>query len=108
MTNGVDEKKRIIGAPAPHPVLYNLPIEYIERFRQQVTLIDLQFKGTPEIIRKAVWSCHQEEPVTSKAYRLYDIGGFPDHPLSGKIPQRLTQLWLLPADEEEAIAIQRM
>ena len=33
LTNGVDEKKRIIGTDAPHPLLFNLPMEFIERFR---------------------------------------------------------------------------
>ncbi len=48
LANGVDAKKRIIGTDAPHPLLFNLPMEFIERFRSQVSLIDLQFKGTPE------------------------------------------------------------
>jgi tetrahydromethanopterin S-methyltransferase subunit A len=30
-SNGVDEKKRIIGTDSPHPFLYNLPMEFIER-----------------------------------------------------------------------------
>ena len=57
--NGVDEKKRIIGTEAPHPFLYNLPMEFIERFRKQLVLVDLQFQGDPELIRKAVWSCYR-------------------------------------------------
>jgi len=89
MKNGVDEKKYIIGTDAPHPVLYNLPIEYIERFRNQLTLIDLQFKGTPELIRKAVWSCYQEEPVDFEGYRIYDVGAYAEPPLSGRITDRV-------------------
>jgi tetrahydromethanopterin S-methyltransferase subunit A len=60
LKNGVDEKKRIIGSNSPHPLLYNLPMEFIERFRKQVALIDLQFRGTPELIRKNLCtpSCH--------------------------------------------------
>ncbi|NIM04078.1 MAG: tetrahydromethanopterin S-methyltransferase subunit A, partial [Armatimonadetes bacterium] len=57
--HGVDERKRIIGTEAPHPFLYNLPMEMIERFRKQLTLIDLQFQGDPGLIRQAVWSCYQ-------------------------------------------------
>ena len=57
--NGVDEKMRIRDTSAPHPFLYNLPMEFIDRFRKQLTLIDLQFEGNPELIRKAVWSCYQ-------------------------------------------------
>lgn len=106
--NGVDEKKRIIGTEAPHPLLYNLPMGFIERFRRQVSLIDLQFKGTPETIRKAVWSCSQEAAVDFMGYSLHDTGAYPEPPLSGKITQRVTQPWTLPADEKEQQAVQRM
>jgi tetrahydromethanopterin S-methyltransferase subunit A len=106
--NGVDEKKRIIGTNSPHPLLYNLPIEFIERFRKQVALIDLQFRGTPELIRKAVWSCYQETPVDFEGHSIYDIGAFPELPLSGKITQRVMQPWTLPKDEKEAAAVRKM
>ena len=63
VANGVDGKRRIIGTSAPHPVLPNVSMEMIERFRAQVSTLDLQFEGDPELIRQAVWSCYQEEPV---------------------------------------------
>lgn len=68
IATGVDEKKRILGTDAPHPFLYNLPMELIERFRKQVSLVDVQFEGDPEVIRQAVWSCYQEQPVTFRGY----------------------------------------
>ncbi len=89
--NGVDERKRIIGSKSPHPVLFNLPLEFIERFRDQLQLIDVQFEGDPEVIRKAVWSCYQEEPVDFRGYSLYDIGAYPADPLSERITWRVTQ-----------------
>ena len=101
MENGIDDKKRIIGTNAPHPFLYNIPVEFIERFRKQLTLIDLQFEGDPEIIRKAVWSCYQEEPVEFREYRLYDVGAYPDEPLSGKITWRVTMPWAVPENKKE-------
>jgi tetrahydromethanopterin S-methyltransferase subunit A len=108
LKNGVDEKKRIIGSNSPHPLLYNLPMQFIERFRKQVTLIDLQFRGTPELIRKAVWSCYQETEVDFEGYNVYDIGAFPEPPLSGKITQRVMQPWTLPKDDKEAAAVKKM
>jgi tetrahydromethanopterin S-methyltransferase subunit A len=108
LKNGVDQKKRIIGSNSPHPLLYNLPMEFIERFRKQVTLIDLQFRGTPELIRKAVWSCYQETEVDFEGYNVYDIGAFPEPPLSGKITQRVMQPWTLPKDDKEAAAVKKM
>ncbi len=78
---GVDKKLRIMETSAPHPFLFNLPMELIERFRKQLSLIDLQFEGKPDVISKAVWSCYQEEPVDFRGYSLYDPGAFPKSPL---------------------------
>jgi tetrahydromethanopterin S-methyltransferase subunit A len=108
LANGVDEKKRILGTEAPHPLLYNLPLEYIERFRAQVSLVDLQFQGTRESVRQAVWSCYQERPTEFLGRRVHDVGAFPEAPLSGKITQRVMQPWTLPADEKEQAAVRKM
>jgi len=107
LANGVDEKKRIIGAAAPHPILFNISLEMIERFRDQLTLVDLQFQGDPQLIRQAVWSCYQEEPVEFRGQELYDIGAYPEPPMSGKITWRVTQPWGEPADEKEREAKKR-
>jgi tetrahydromethanopterin S-methyltransferase subunit A len=61
--NGVDESRRIIGAKGAIPFIENLPREALERFRQQVEIVDkrgledagqiealiedLRFKGRP-------------------------------------------------------------
>ena len=108
LNKGVDEKKRILGTDAPHPLLYNLPMEFIERFRKQVSLIDLQFKGSPESIRKAVWSCYQEEPVEFEGYTVYDMGAYPEPPLSGKITQRVMESWKQPQSDQEREAVGKM
>jgi len=105
--NGVDEKRRIIGTNAPHPFLFNVPIEFIERFRKQLRLIDLQFEGNPDVIRHAVWCCYQEQPVEFRGYLLYDPGAFPEQPLSGTITWRITQPWGQPESEEEQQAVER-
>lgn len=105
--NGVDEKARIRGTASPHPFLYNLPIEFIDRFRKQLSLIDLQFEGNPDVIRKAVWACYQEKPVQFRAYSLHDPGALPESPLSGKITMRVTQPWLAPPNDKEQEAIKR-
>ncbi|UCF98354.1 MAG: tetrahydromethanopterin S-methyltransferase subunit A [Spirochaetaceae bacterium] len=108
LANGVDEKKRIIGTDAPHPLLFNLPMKFIERFRAQVSLMDLQFKGTPETVRQAVWSCYQEQPVEFEGQHVYDIGAYPKPPLSGKITNRVMESWKQPQSEEEQQAVQKM
>jgi len=101
LRNGVDDKKRIIGTGAPHPYLFNLPTEKIERFRRQLSLVDLQFEADPEVIRKAVWSCYQEEPVSFRDYSLCDPGAYPEPPLGGSITWRVTNPWVEPLDEAE-------
>ncbi len=106
--NGVDDKKRIMGTEALHPWLYNIPLEFIERFRKQVNLIDLQFKGTPDIIKKAVWSCYQEQPVDFEGYTLFDPGAFPEPPMCKKITDRVMEPWNLPQDEGEKKALSKM
>jgi tetrahydromethanopterin S-methyltransferase subunit A len=108
ISNGVDEKKRIIGTEAPHPFLFNLPMEFIERFRKQISLIDLQFTEDPDIIRQAVWSCYQEEPVKFREYSLYDPGAYPEPPFSGKITWRVTQPWSEPGDDKERESLKKV
>jgi len=57
---GVDQKKRIKNTASPHPFLYNIPMDFIERFREQLSLIDLQFEGKPDVLRR------QSGPATRK------------------------------------------
>ncbi len=104
---GVDEKKRIKNTTALFPTLYNIPLELIERFRKQITIVDLQFEGNPDVIRNAVWSCYQEKPVKFKDYTLFDPGAYPEEPLSGKITWRVTQPWCEPENNMERDAKQK-
>jgi len=86
---------------APHPFLFNLSMEMIERFRQQLSLINIQFEADSDLVRKAVWSCYQESPVEFRDHSLYDPGAYPEPPLSGKITWRITQPWTEVLDEKE-------
>lgn len=98
--NGIDEHKRIIGTEAPAPLLFNIPAEWIERFKRQTRLIDLTGEGSPEIIRDAAWSCYQEEPVKFKEYELYDTGAYEEEPICGKITWRVTNPAYAPKDKK--------
>jgi len=99
--NGVDAKKRIVGTEASHASLFNLPNESIERVRKQISLIDLQFEGDPEVIKKAVWSCYQESMVPFRGYTLGDPGAYSEPPLGDPITWRVTQPWAVPVDDGE-------
>jgi tetrahydromethanopterin S-methyltransferase subunit A len=100
--NGVTETKQIIGTKAPTPHLYNIPLELIERFRNQIVSVinllcqpgekDTSVPGlNPKVLEKAVWSCYQEEPVLFMGYTLYDIGAYPEPAICHKIASKLSQ-----------------
>ena len=101
--NGTDERKRIIGAEARTPYLFNIPCEYVQRFRKQLTVINLVNEGSPEILRQAVSACYQEQPTAFQKYMPYDPGAYPAPALSGKITWRVTQPEREPKTEEERI-----
>jgi len=98
--NGVDDKKRIIGTTGLSAVLYNVPLEFIKRFRDQLTLVDCQFQNE-SVMRKAVWSCYQEAPVDFRGQLLCDTGAWPEPPLSGKLTWKVMQPWSEPHDDKE-------
>jgi len=106
--HGVDEKKRIIGTSASYPVLYNISLEMIERFRRQVTLIDLQFEADPVVIAQAIYACYQEEPMTFRSLTLYDPGAFPEPPIEGSVTWRVTRPWCEPENEQERTAVRKV
>jgi tetrahydromethanopterin S-methyltransferase subunit A len=100
--NGVTDTKQIIGSAAPTPYLHNIPLELIERFRNQIVSIvsllcqpgerDTSVAGlSPKVIEKAVWSCYQEEPVLFMGYKLHDIGAYPEPAICHKIASKLSQ-----------------
>jgi tetrahydromethanopterin S-methyltransferase subunit A len=99
--NGMDERKRIIGTEAPTPYLFNIPVEFIDRVREQVTPIDLVNEGSPELLREAVCACFQEEPVQFRQYQLCDPGALRKPPLSGKLTWRITHPEREPKTDEE-------
>lgn len=99
--NGIDERKKIVGATAPTPYLFNIQPHFVDRFREQIILINCINEGTPDLIREVVSACYQEEPVLFRGHGLCDIGAYPAAPLSGKITWRVTHPEKEPKDEEE-------
>ncbi len=98
--NGIDEAKRIVGAKGPTPYLFNIPVEFVERFCKQITVIDLVNEGSPEILRKAVWSCYQEQPTPLGDNLLCDPGAYCEPALSGTITWRINDPVREPKDDE--------
>jgi tetrahydromethanopterin S-methyltransferase subunit A len=87
--NGVDAKRIIIGTNPPTAYLFKIPLRVIERLRKQITLINLLNVIDSETVRKAVWSCYQEEPTKFMDYTLYDIGAYPEPAICCKITLRI-------------------
>lgn len=106
--NGTDDRKRIIGAQAPTPYLFNIPSEFVARFREQIIVIDLINEGSPDVLRQAVWSCYQEKPTSFRQYELYDVGAYPAAPLSGKITWRVTRPSEQPKSDKERAQIEKL
>lgn len=114
--NGVvdDKRRTIIGAKAPAPYLPNVSLEAIERFRKQVSILNLISEDdpkqgmSPENVKKAVWSCIQEKPVEFMGYNLYDLGAWPEPPICQKISMKVTEPWKPELSEKETEIIERI
>jgi len=91
--NGTDERGYIINTRAPTAILKNIPKEAIERFREQVQLVDLSGITDVKTLESAVWYCYQEKEkdfkINEKEYKLYDTGPFPKEPIIFRLTDKL-------------------
>lgn len=73
--NGIDKEKRIIGAKGNTPFLKGIGKDQIERFRQQIEVIDLIGEEDPKKIMKAVNDCLRKNPgiFTGKTVKIKKI-----------------------------------
>ena len=108
LKNGIDAKKRIIGSNSPTPYLFNIEKEWVDRFRDQIKIINLINEGRPEIIKEAVCACFQEKPVKFQDYELYDIGAYHLPPICQKVTWKITNPEREPKDEDERKQIDRL
>ncbi|MBU2535020.1 MAG: tetrahydromethanopterin S-methyltransferase subunit A, partial [Chloroflexi bacterium] len=89
LVNGINEERTIIGSQAVTPYLFNISLEAIERFRKQVTLVDLIGEMDPQVLLKAVWSCYQEEPTAFKEHMLRDPGAYCETGIATRLTGRV-------------------
>nr|MDO8098998.1 tetrahydromethanopterin S-methyltransferase subunit A [Candidatus Njordarchaeota archaeon] len=114
LKNGVDERRRIIGAEAPTPFLYNLPLGAIERFREQIRAVNLISEDEPwlgmdaKYVRAAVLACRSKEPVEFRGYILHDEGAYPKPAICSKITVRIKEPWKYQTTSEEADLIEQI
>ncbi|MBZ9572207.1 tetrahydromethanopterin S-methyltransferase subunit A [Patescibacteria group bacterium] len=73
--NGIDKEKRIIGAKGNTPFLKGIDEGQIERFRQQIEIIDLSGEENPKKIMRVVENCLRKNPgiFTGKAMKIEEI-----------------------------------
>lgn len=91
--HGVDEKGYILDTKAPTAILKNIPKSAVERFRQQIQLIDLSGLTDITVLEKAIWSTYQEKETPFEAkgqrYLLCDNGAFPEEPVIYRLTDKL-------------------
>jgi tetrahydromethanopterin S-methyltransferase subunit A len=61
-TNGINEKNRIIKAPGAIPYIENLNIEAINRFQNQIEIINLIGVSDKKLIDKKIDECIEKSP----------------------------------------------
>ena len=91
LQQGIDQRRVIVETRAPTAYLFNIPVAAIERFRRQLTLVDLREETDPGVVREVVHACCQEQPTPFQRYSLYDPGAYPEPPISTKITWRITR-----------------
>jgi tetrahydromethanopterin S-methyltransferase subunit A len=107
--NGVDERRNIIGAEGPTPCLYNIPLESIERFRQQTSLVHLveenhtMIATDPQQLREAIRCCYQESQTEFMSFKLYGPGAYPEPPICSKLTMRITKPWTVTTEAEAQV-----
>jgi len=62
--NGLDERKRIVGARGKRPMLKNVSHEEIKAFMGQVELVTMIGEESPDKVTKVIHSCVQRDPGT--------------------------------------------
>jgi len=114
--NGVadDKRRTIIGVKAPAPYLPNISLEAIQRFRKQVSIVNLISEDdprqgmNPENVKRAVWCCIQETPTAFMGDKLYDLGAWPEPSICQKISMKVIEPWKPELSEKEIEIIQRI
>ena len=106
--NGVDERQRIIETKALTPYLFNIPREKIERFREQITVLDLVNEGSPDTLRQVIAACYQETSTPFREWSLFDPGAFPEPPMQGGVTWRVKNPTIAPKNEKEAAAAEKL
>jgi tetrahydromethanopterin S-methyltransferase subunit A len=97
LEDGVDPKGVITSAGVDGAYLFNVAREAIDRFREQVCLINLAGETDAEVVGRVVKACNGETPTAVKGMSLYDPGAFEGPPVNAAIEMKVED----PFDVEE-------
>lgn len=86
VTDGLDEKNRIVGSRGKRPVIQNVERDVVEHFRKTITLVDLRGEGDQEILRSRIRDLSVLDP--GPVYSL-PLRQRVDH-FQGYLPPRMT------------------
>ena len=84
--NGLDERGRIAGAKGKRPLLKNLELEAVRRFRDDVEVVDLVGVTEPDRILEAVRGCAARSPGPRAPF----AAAAALEPIRGGLPDRMT------------------
>ncbi len=85
-TNGINEKKRIIGAKGKRPVVKNINKEQVERFQSQIEIIELIGNNSIDDISQNVTIALSKE---KQKFSEIEINGFSSDEIIAQNPQKL-------------------
>ena len=86
--NGLDEQRRIIGAQGKRPVIQNLTPEAIQRFREQVTLIDTIGQTDATLIAQQAIALLAESPEPLPVFTASIETPVPHYQVTDRFPMQ--------------------
>ncbi|MBN2517674.1 MAG: tetrahydromethanopterin S-methyltransferase subunit A [Candidatus Altiarchaeota archaeon] len=77
--NGLDKNRKIIGAPGALPVIQNLPRNFVDRFREQVEVVDLIGETDAKRIEKSINSLKKKDAFKGEGLNFKDYAVKEEH-----------------------------
>lgn len=77
--NGIDRSKRIVGASGALPVIQNLPGKFVDRFKEQIELVDLLGEADKGKIDKRISSLKTKPPFKGSELDFKDYAVKEEH-----------------------------
>jgi len=108
--NGVDENKRIIGAEGALPVIQNLPKKFVQRFKEQVEIVNLLDETDRGKIGAEISKLKPKKPFSGEGLDFKDYAVKEEHVAREIVPTGGTTVFVSPeygiaVDSESGLVI---